>query len=346
MSQQLGGFSIGARDKSKAKSILCSGQKTLQQLSGKTPSVNAATTLGDATTLESGTTQSTGTPDSNYGTMDADASLLSDLEAASCTPRFGSTVDQISPIAQPNSGSGTTTGSDASEASSASGTAPDLSSGQGATTSRADTASTFMHMASSPRNTQSPATHQLQQELRNDASAFVFGNGDASSTFANTPIVETVEENDGDDEDVFQPTNLDTMLSNASGDADLLNNSDVGKFAVNTDDPGQADFLIGVGTLGMLSGTPVDGNYDAFFGATADKVVVNNEETPPDLTKIATLLTNPSSLTDVASPSPTKVQFGKNTMHTYSKSSPPSMQSPPSPKTLPSKYSTVKQRVL
>jgi len=49
-----------------------------------------------------------------------------------------------------------------------------------------------------------------------------------------------------------------------------------------------------------------------------------------DWPTITTLLTNRSSMTDVASPSPTKVQFGKNAVRTYSKSSPPSTQPPPS----------------
>jgi len=56
---------------------------------------------------------------------------------------------------------------------------------------------------------------------------------------------------------------------------DLHNNTDSGHdsglrdLVVNTDDPGQANFVMSVGALGNASGTLLDGSHDMSFGESA-----------------------------------------------------------------------------
>jgi len=158
--------------------------------------------------------------------------------------------------------------------------------------------------APSPRqSTQSSATHQLQQTLRNNAneqvqrcdsssSARSSDSGDAASAFsafgANDPptIVETAQDGNSDDGDGWpEGEGLVGNLASNNAQVDLIPPSDeIGMacdsgvaLAVNTsverenlvidaNDPGREDFVISVGALGNASGTPLDGSQNMSFG--------------------------------------------------------------------------------
>jgi len=219
-------------------SLLSSGKNRWN--SQKTPQTDTSqantgtpATPGDAPATPGGTampdlpdsvdTQDVGTPDSNYGGIDGDASLLLELEAASRAPRFGDAAEMLSPIAQNDLGGDMTAGLNTSGTSDATGATPTLLGGQGTGASNRDTASTFLPRAPPPRNTQSPETHELQQELRSNASTYVHNTSSAFSTFSGTKV-DTVNEDGDSEDDMVAPTNLDTMLSNTSNDVDLINN--------------------------------------------------------------------------------------------------------------------------
>ena len=115
----------------------------------------------------------------------------------------------------------------------------------------------------SPRHsTQSPATHQLQQTLRNDASeqarrfnssspARANDGGDGASAFdANgaPTIVETAQENSDD------------------GDGWPEGEGLAGNLAIDANDPGRGDFVTSIGALGNANGTQLDGSQNTSFG--------------------------------------------------------------------------------
>jgi len=149
-------------------------------------------------------------------------------------------------------------------------------------------------------------THPLQQTLRNNASKQVCGydyssptrssdSGDgasALSTFdANNPTaVETVQEGNSDDSDGWPEgeglaedlandvqVNLIPRTSGASDETGTAYNSGLRTLAVNTtknlaidtNNPGRADFVISVGALGNASGTPLDGSQNMSLGENA-----------------------------------------------------------------------------
>jgi len=155
------------------------------------------------------------------------------------------------------------------------------------------------------RSTQSPATHQLQQILRNNANEQAFGcdstspassndSGDAASAFSafganNSPtIVETVQEGNSDDGDGWPDG--DGLAGNAADDAAQVNlvprtseacdacNSGIAlgvntesshaaaNLVIDTEDPGREDFVISVGALGNASGALLDGSQNMSFG--------------------------------------------------------------------------------
>jgi len=58
-------------------------------------------------------------------------------------------------------------------------------------------------------------------------------------------------------------------------------------------------------------------------------MVVENEEEPLDLTTIPALFSTNRSVTDIVPPAPTRVQFGRDTTHTYTTSNPPGLPSSP-----------------
>jgi len=92
-------------------------------------------------------------------------------------------------------------------------------------------------------------------------------------------VVETMQEggSDNDPEDlkvIDLDVNLDndvrvdlsTRMSNAPNDAELVYESRLHGLAIDTKDPGQANFVMGVGALGNASCTPLDGSQDMSFG--------------------------------------------------------------------------------
>jgi len=85
-------------------------------------------------------------------------------------------------------------------------------------------------------------------------------------------IVETVQEGGSDndlvDADIDNNVRLDlnTRMSNAPNDADSVYESGLHGLVIKTKDPGQANFVMGVGALGNASGTPLDGSQDMSFG--------------------------------------------------------------------------------
>jgi len=120
------------------------------------------------------------------------------------------------------------------------------------------------------------------------------------------------------------------VLSNASNDADLINDPDVGRFTVDANDPGQAGDMIHCGPLGMASGTPMDGNNEPFSRLDSmDEMVVENKEEPLDLTTTPSLFSTNPSMTDIVPPASTRAQFGRDTTHTYTASDPPGLPSSP-----------------
>jgi len=146
--------------------------------------------------------------------------------------------------------------------------------------------------APSPRqNAQSTETHQLQQTLRGGASEQVRmysptqDSGDSASVFStpsanNTPtIVKTMHE--GGLEDSLDKVNLSDDVW-----VDLHNNTGSGYdsglrgLVVNTDDPGEANFVMSVGALGNASGTPLDGSQDMSFGEStvSEEFTVDGDE--------------------------------------------------------------------
>jgi len=175
------------------------------------------------------------------------------------------------------------------------------------TTANSDSVVGTLIPAPSPRrSTQSPATHQLQQTLRNNANeqalrydsaspASSNNSGKAASAFsvfgAKTTIVETVQE-DSDDGDGWPSgdglagnttdddarVNLVPSASKACDEVGTAYDSTValgvksasshttGNLVIDTNDPGREDFVISVGVLGNASGTPLDGSHNLSFG--------------------------------------------------------------------------------
>jgi len=60
-----------------------------------------------------------------------------------------------------------------------------------------------------------------------------------------------------------------------------------------------------------------------------DEMVVENEEEPLDLTTIPSLFSTNRSMTDIEPPASRRVQFGRDTTHTYTASNPPGLPSSP-----------------
>jgi len=229
-----------------------------------------------------------------YGVMDPDASLLSELWLQA--PRFGTnttnlfspTTSQVATPTQdmtlPGLNPGTPPRLNTSGISGVAEVGTDLMDNQGATTSSASVVGMLIPAPSPRQNMQSPEMHQLQQTLRDDANeqvcmcSFLNNSGDGASAFATlhanimSAIEETVQEGDSDygQEDVDLGNNvrvdLSTRLSNASNDADSVYESGLQGLVSNTNDPGQANFAIRVGALGNASGTPLDGSQDMSFG--------------------------------------------------------------------------------
>jgi len=208
--------------------VLSSGSKVMRR--GKNQDSGATVQQGDASTIANAPSEST--PDINnlgtnmtqeYGVMDPDASLLSEL--GSRAPCFGTnTMNQFSPIKSqvatptqdatlPGVNPGTPPRLNTSSISGVTEVGMDQLDDQGATmiASSASVVGTLI-LAPSPRqNTQSPETHQLQQTLQDNANEQAHmhssssNGGDGASTFSalhtnNTlAMVETVQEGDLDD---------------------------------------------------------------------------------------------------------------------------------------------------
>jgi len=102
-----------------------------------------------------------------------------------------------------------------------------------------------------------------------------------SETNNNPTIVETVQEggsDDGDDWPEGFPRGLDDDMqavvnkrpSSANDKAGAVCDSGLLRdLAIDTNDPGKADFVINVGALGNASGTPLDGSQHVSFGENA-----------------------------------------------------------------------------
>jgi len=177
-------------------------------------------------------------------------------------------------------------------------TGMDLLDTQNVTASNDSVVGTHIPAPSPRQSTQSPVTHQLQQTLRNSASEQVrrydysspthsSDGGDEASAFstsdANNPtIVETVLEGNSDDGDRWREgeglagdladdaqVNLIPRPSVASGETGTAYDSGLRTLAVDTNDPGRADFVISVGALGNASGAPLDGSQNMSFGENA-----------------------------------------------------------------------------
>jgi len=250
--------------------LASSGSKALTGRRNQSQSSNAAVQQCNASTIANAS--SVNVPDDpNLGTntmlecgaMDPNASSLSEL--GSRAPRFGTntvlgglnptqniTVTGINPSTPPRLNT-----SDASEASSV-GTGP--SNVQGATTTAGNTSVVGMliNVPSPRQNTQSTETHQLQQTLRGNASEQVRmcsptqDSGDGARAFSapgpnNTPtIVETVQEGGSEDSpeevDLSDDARVDLHSNTGSG-----YDSGLRGLVINTNDPGQAKFVLSVG---------------------------------------------------------------------------------------------------
>jgi len=269
--------------------LVSSGSKALTGRRNQSQNSNAMVQQDDASTIVSASSvNAPNDPNSGtnatlveHGAMDPNALLLSEL--GSPAPRFGTnmvlgglnptqniTATGINPSAPPRLNT-----SDANEASSV-GMGP--SNVQGATTTASNTSvvGTLIDVPSPRQNTQSAETHKLQQTLRGSASEQVRMHGpaqdgwDGASAFSapganNTPtIVETVQE--GNSEDSLEEVDLRDDVR-----VDLHNNTGSGYdsglqgLAINTNDPGQANFVMSIGALGNASGTQLDGSQDVSF---------------------------------------------------------------------------------
>jgi len=241
-----------------------------------------------------------------YGAVDPNASMLSDLELR--TPRFVANATSQSSTSNSSQTTTPTTGATppTSQATTlASNTVPsginpstpprlDASGISGATEVGADllddqgtsVGESYIPSPSPRRNTQSPETHQLQQALRNSAMATV-ARSDSSSDSGNfgpfnsllatdtSAFVETVQEGGSDDdgewpEGAWPDDNLDPRPSDVYDpngyDPSSTYNSGLQELHIDTEDPGRADFAMNVGALGNASGTPMDGAQNMSFG--------------------------------------------------------------------------------
>jgi len=228
--------------------------------------------------------------------MDPNASLL--LELGSRTPRFGTnTTNQFSPITSqeatptqdttsPGFNPSTPPRLDTSGISGVVEVGMDLLDVQGATTTTSSTsvAGTLIDAPSPRRNMQSPETHQLQQTLRGSASEQVRSrsstndSGDGTSAFSTldanimSTIAETIQEGDSHNnlEDVDLDNNVRVDLSArmliAPNNTDSVYESGLHGLVMDTEDPGQTNFVMGVGALGNASGTPLGGSQHMSFG--------------------------------------------------------------------------------
>jgi len=271
---------------------------------------------GDASTIVNA--QSTSVPDGGnsgnnttqeYGVMDPDALLLSEL--GSRAPHFGSyTANDLSPIhnqvasptqsiVPPETNPSTPPRLDTSGNNEVTVTGMNLLDAQGVTASSTSVVGTHILAPSPRRSTQSPVTHQLQQTLHNSASEQVrmhsssSDSGDRASVFSNweannnPTIVETVPEGDSDNDDQWPEgqwpegdglaedladdaqVDLSTRPSSAPTETGAVYDSGLQDLVIDTNDPGRADFVISVGALGNASGTPLDGSQNMSFGERA-----------------------------------------------------------------------------
>jgi len=119
-------------------------------------------------------------------------------------------------------------------------------------------------------------------------------------------------------------------MSNAPNDADSVYESRLHGLLIDTKDPGQANFVIGVRALGNASGTPLDGSQDISFGkSTVDgeftidgdedgvlsvpgyNVPSGHDQSDPNVIMdpaVIAALVSPRSITDPRSPT---VQFNE-----------------------------------
>jgi len=303
--------------------ILHSGSKVMRR--GKNQDSDAAVQQGDESTMvqqdDASTTvnaQSSSVPDGGnsgnnamqeYGVMDPDASMLSELGLRA--PRFRSyTANEFSPIHnQVMSPTRSIVLSEANPSSpprlNTSGnnevmvTGMNLLDAQGAMDGGASVVGTHVPAPSPRQSTQSHVTHQLQQTLRNGASEQVCtysplsDNGNGASAFANweannsPTIVETVPEGNSDNDDQWPEgqwpegdglaedladdaqVDLSTRQSSAPTEAGEKYDSGLQELVIDTNDPGRADLVISVGALGNASGTPLGGSQNMSFGERA-----------------------------------------------------------------------------
>jgi len=280
--------------------------------------------------VASASSSSNSTPDANYGALDDDASLLLQMEAATRAPRLGDEADLLSPIAQTALGESMEAGSNVTGTMDATGATANLLGEHGG--------SAFLPNVTAPRTTQSPDTQAIQRAMRDSAIEYVHNHSGAFSSIET--VVDTVND-DGDSlGEEIGPTNLNTALSNASNVVNIINNPNIGRCTVDTsdpvNDPNQAGNIIVCGPLGAQSGTPVVGSNgesnEPFFGpSSVDDVVVVGEETPLDPNTMRSSYSVDRSMTNIIPPSTSsRIQFGEDTMHTYSASDPPGLPSSPS----------------
>ena len=245
-----------------------------------TPSVNTP----DGSNTKNNTTQ-------ECGVMDSDTSFLSEFGARASQVEVNNTIE-FSPIS--NQVASPVQSVDASKFNLGAPPRPnssrdnvtvtgmDLLATQNTTTSNDSVAGTHVPAPSLRRSTQSPATHQLQQTLRNNASEQVRrcdssspaqsnDDRDGASAFSavnanNCPtIVETVQEgilDDGDEGLASDLADCDAQVACDSGLQTFVVNT-AGNLVIDANDPGREDFVTSVGALGNASGAPVDGT---FFG--------------------------------------------------------------------------------
>jgi len=245
-----------------------------------------------------------------HGAMDLDASFLSDFGArashveTNVANEFSPIGNQVASPVRNDVASGVNLSTPPRQKFSrdnVTATGMDLLDTPNTTTGSGSVVGTLIPAPSPRRSRQSPAMHQLQQTLRNNAnrqalrcdsgsSAGSNDSGGATSAFSafganeSPTIVETAQEDSGNDggltgnaanEDA--QVNLSTSeicefeICDACDSGIALGINQVlsrtaGNLVIDAIDPGQEDFVTSVGALGNASGTPLDGSQNMSFG--------------------------------------------------------------------------------
>ena len=305
--------------------VLDSGVKIMQR--NKNQATSAAVQQDDASTAmqQDATSMTVNTPSVNTpdgsgpkvnaaqecGAMDSDASFLSDFGARvsqiemNAAHEFSPIGDQVaSPVRNDVSSRvnlSTPLRQNLSRDNVAA-TGMDLLDTPNTTTSSDSVVGPLIPAPSPRRSTQSPATHQLQQTLRNSANEQVLRCDSASSDSSNSgggaasafsafgankspTIMETVREDSDDGDGLTGNATNDNVQVNLTSTSEICefeicdacdsgialginqaSSHTAGNLVIDAIDPGQEDFVISVGALGNASGTPPDGSQNVSFG--------------------------------------------------------------------------------